>query len=516
MTAPMHETFPAWENALLSAASQAIDAGDPQTALAHYEEAIERGVSDPIAIGNYGVLLWRMYEFRRGSKAFARVVEDPRTDTATLRRVAHCYFEIGRFSQAAETMRAAFARMSQPDAETTNTLAWTLERDHQIDEARQFAESAHALDPAYGPAVRLLAHLDYRAGDLEGAASRLKNQLATMPGDFDWGLRYELATICDRLGQYDEAWTVLCEAKAQLSGETPEHLRASYFVRRRQWEVTQSVTPADLRRWRQGGDSLAPPKRIAFLTGFPRSGTTLLEQIIATNADTIATDESGILTRQFVQPLVWQADDAMDAVIELRSFDTGQLVAGRESFYEMTESYLDHPIGPRLLIEKNPLQTADLPLPLRMFPEARFLIALRDPRDVVLSCLFTLIPLNWTSAPNSSVVGACQLYADTMRHWLWWRERLEWPVLEIAYERLIADPLAESQRVAEFLGLSWDPSMVDERHRSERKAVRTPTYVDVTKPLYSRAIGRWQNYRRHLEPGLDILKPFVTAFGYDE
>jgi hypothetical protein len=510
----MHDTFP--DTALPWAANQSIEAGDPQSALAHYESAIRQGATDPASLGNYGVLLWRMYEFRKGSEAFAQVVDDSRADTGMLRRIAHCYFEIGRFSQAAEVMRVALSRMPRPDAATTNTLAWTLERDHQIDEARQLAERAHALDPSYGPAVRLLAHLDFRAGDLEGAASRLRNQLIQAPSELDWALRYELASICDRLGQYDEAWTVLCEAKAQLSGETLEHLRESHFIRRRQWELTQSVTEADLRRWRQGTESLAPLRRIAFLTGFPRSGTTLLEQIIATNADTIATDESGILARQFIQPLVWQAADVMDAIIELRSFDAEQLTAGRESFYQMTESYLDQPIGQRLLIEKNPLQTADLPLALRLFPEARFLIALRDPRDVVLSCLFTLIPLNWTSAPTSSVVGACQFYADTMRHWLWWRTRLEWPACETAYEQMIADPVGESRRIAEFLGLTWDAAMIDERQRSERKAVRTPTYIDVTKPLYTRSIGRWRNYQHYLEPGLEILRPFVKAFGYDE
>jgi hypothetical protein len=69
--------------------------------------------------------------------------------------------------------------------------------------------------------------------------------------------------------------------------------------------------------------------------------------------------------------------------------------------------------------------------------------------------------------------------------------------------------------VASFLGLDWDSSMLDERRRSERKAVRTPTYDDVTKPLYTRAIGRWENYQRHLEAGLRILQPFLAELRYE-
>jgi tetratricopeptide (TPR) repeat protein len=510
----MHDVFPPGDAALPLAANEAIDAGEPERALALYEDAIRIGACDQATLGNYGVLLWRLFEFRKGEEAFTRLIEDQRTDTPTLRRVAHCYFEIGRFDKAANVMRAALARMAQPDAPTTNTLAWTLERDHRIEEARHYAEAAFALDPSYGPAVRLLAHLDKRAGDFEGAANRLTRQLKSSSSEVDWSLRYELAAVYDRIGRYDDAWTALCQAKAQLASQTADHLRDSYFIRGRQWELTRSVTPADLRRWRRAGDNLDSRKRIAFLTGFPRSGTTLLEQMIAARTDTIGTDESGILPRQFVEPLVWRANDATDAIIELRSFDREQLIAGRESFYQMTESYLDEPVGERLLIEKNPLQTCDLPLVLRLFPEARLIIALRDPRDVVLSYLFTMVPLNWSSAPAISVIEACQFYADTMRHWLWWRPRLDWPWHELRYEQMIVEPYDQTKRLAAFLDLDWDATMLDERRRSERRAVRTPTYDDVTKPLYTRALGRWRNYEAYLEPGISILEPFVDAFEY--
>jgi hypothetical protein len=75
--------------------------------------------------------------------------------------------------------------------------------------------------------------------------------------------------------------------------------------------------------------------------------------------------------------------------------------------------------------------------------------------------------------------------------------------------------MEETKRVAEFLGLSWDSSMLDVRRRSERRAVRTPTYDDITKPLYTRALGRWKNYERYLAPGLNILQPFLEAFEYE-
>jgi hypothetical protein len=78
---------------------------------------------------------------------------------------------------------------------------------------------------------------------------------------------------------------------------------------------------------------------------------------------------------------------------------------------------------------------------------------------------------------------------------------------------LTADPYSETKQIAAFLGLKW-VAMLDENRRSERRAVRTPTYDDVTKPLYTRAVGRWRNYEVYLQPGLSILQPFADAFGY--
>jgi hypothetical protein len=332
---------------------------------------------------------------------------------------------------------------------------------------------------------------------------------------FDWGLRYELAAVLDRLEDYESAWHELMRAKSQLHDAARGPLAHSRSIRHRQWELARSVTLADWRRWRRDGAEFPSRQRICFLTGFPRSGTTLLEQMIAAHADAIDTDETGILTSQFIEPIVWKAEDVSTAIVEIRSFDHEQLRVGRDTFLRFTESFLGQPLGGRLLIEKNPLLTADLALPLRLFPEASVLVALRDPRDVVLSYLFTMVPLNWSSAPAVSVPEACQFYAETMRHRLLWRNRLDSPWHELRYEDVVRDAATAIQRVAEFLGLTWDAEMLDERHRSARRAIRTPTYDDVTRPLYARSIGRWRNYVRHLEPGLPFLEPFVQMFGYD-
>ena len=307
---------------------------------------------------------------------FEQVVDDPRTDPATLRRVAHWYFEIGRFGKAAEVMRVAVARMPEPDAATTNTLAWTLERDHQTDEARQYAEAAHALDPSYGPAVRLLAHLDRRAGDMERAARRLTDQLHRYPSESDWGLRYELAAVCDRLGQYDEAWTALCQAKSQLASQAADTF-ATLILH------SPPAMGARAIGHRSRSAALAPGRRLVDAAKRHRVSDRLspLGHHIARTDHRLAMrtrstpTRSGILPSQFIEPLGVEGRRRDERHHRTPLVRPTQLVAGRETFYQLTENYLDQEVGERLLIEKNPLLTADLALPLRLFPEASLLVA---------------------------------------------------------------------------------------------------------------------------------------------
>ncbi len=257
----------------------------------------------------------------------------------------------------------------------------------------------------------MLAHLDKRAAKYERAVARLQDYLATYSSDGDWRLRYELAGSLDRLAKYEEAWTQLGLAKAQLASQTKPHLRNSYAIRKRQWELAKEITDADLTRWIRDGERLKDsPLRLTLLAGFPRSGTTLLEQMIAAHSACIGTDESGILSSQFIAPLVWQAKSAADAIIEIRSFDADQLRAGRETYERLTRAFLHESLDGRLLIEKEPLLTPDLAIPLRLFPDASLLMPLRDPRDVILSYYFTMVPLNWNSAGDKHHRGCSILF----------------------------------------------------------------------------------------------------------
>jgi hypothetical protein len=172
------------------------------------------------------------------------------------------------------------------------------------------------------------------------------------------------------------------------------------------------------------------------------------------------------------------------------------------------------PIGGRVHLDKNPTLTLLIPAFRRLFPEATLLLALRDPRDVVLSCYLRYLPLNTNSVWYLTPQRAAQRYATDMNGWLTLRDKLPSGWLEVRYEDVVADLEGQARRCLDALGLPWDDSVRDYRTKLASKAVQSPTYEAVTRPVYASSIGRWQNYQKYLEPVLLVLKPFIKDFGY--
>jgi hypothetical protein len=137
-----------------------------------------------------------------------------------------------------------------------------------------------------------------------------------------------------------------------------------------------------------------------------------------------------------------------------------------------------------------------------------------DPRDVVLSCYFQNILLNATNANFLSLERLAKHYADLMDIWLAVREweGLAW--LETRYEDIVADLEPEGRRVTAFLGLDWHEAQNRFYEKSQQKQLYSPTYQDVTLPVYASSVGRWRAYEKHLAPILPALDPYCQRLGY--
>jgi hypothetical protein len=156
-----------------------------------------------------------------------------------------------------------------------------------------------------------------------------------------------------------------------------------------------------------------------------------------------------------------------------------------------------------------------IPMIRRLFPGARIILALRHPCDVVLSCYVT------NFKPNNSTVNfmwldkAAELYDLSFGYFERACELLDPPVHRIFYENIVSDRDRELRPLFEFLGLPWDEGVLDhERTARSRGHIKTASYAQVVEPIYNRSAGRWQNFRKHLEPIFPVVRPWVEKFGY--
>jgi hypothetical protein len=166
------------------------------------------------------------------------------------------------------------------------------------------------------------------------------------------------------------------------------------------------------------------------------------------------------------------------------------------------------------LLIKNPSPTASLHLWLRIFPGLKVLIALRDPRDVIISCFFQKQMLSATNANFLGLERTAKHYADLMDVWLRLRDLGGFDWMESRYEDIVKNLEAEGRRVTEFLGLAWHERQANFHEAARQKFVFAPTCNEVTRPVHTRAVNRWQHYAEALAPIEQRLSPYCRALGY--
>jgi hypothetical protein len=169
-----------------------------------------------------------------------------------------------------------------------------------------------------------------------------------------------------------------------------------------------------------------------------------------------------------------------------------------------------------LLIDKNPLAMNNLPGIRRLFPDARIILALRHPCDVVLSCYVTNFKLNDGMANFLRLDTAAELYDLSFRLFGRACDVLQPAVHTIFYENIVADRSRELRPLFDFLGLDWHDSVLEHEETARTRGhIKTASYAQVVEPIYTRSTGRWLNYREHLEPIIPILRPWAEKFGYE-
>jgi len=483
-------------------------------------EILERAVR--LDFGNARILLdlGRAYGLRYDYDAAERCLEKavrlaPKKAEALAEAGQRC-LEFGHYPMAQRYFERAAGENITP-AGVFVSLAELSERHARLEEAAQWVDRALAVHPEH-PAVWLArARLSRIGGRLVEAEAGLRSLLARSSVDAPTRVRtwYELGGVLDRQGRYEDAMAAFLEAKALLRPASPPYQATLQGIQARVREMAETISVSALERWSRSREKLEPARRLAVLCGHPRSGTTLLEQMLDSHPDVVTAEETHILHDEAYLPLSRGFSPDASLLQVLESAPVSALQQARGDYFRFTELFLGKTLGDKLLIDKNPALNVLLPAVARIFPEARLLVAIRDPRDVCLSCFMQPLSLNPVSSAYLSLEGTVEQYASVMGLWRTlspgWREA----GMEIRYEGVVADLEATSRRVLAFLELAWNEDVLRFHEHARTKLLRSPSYAEVTKPVSKGAIGRWRHYQEYLGPYIEKLDPFIKAYGYD-
>ncbi len=379
--------------------------------------------------------------------------------------------------------------------------------------ARDYADRALAVLPGHD--VALLAHitLDLAQEQLDQADNRIHLLLAnprTPPLTRAIALSH-LGDLHDRRAKRKDAFAAYREAGSvwkAVYGERFERpgIETVPQLFERLNKAVASMPPLRATTPRPHAEHAAG---LAFVLGFPRSGTTLLGQVLASRPNVALFEEKPLLTRAITDFI-----NAPNGFARLTDASDAQLEPYRQDFWQRARQCGIETRG-RLMVEQTAFNTTYLPVIKRLFPQAAIVLALRDPRDVVFSCFRRLFGPNPYTLPFHALDSTARLYDAAMRYAQTCRDRLDLRPLEIRNEDLIADFDGVTRRLCDHLGLDWDESMRDYQKVSGPRLLSTRSAAQVRRGLSGAGVAQWRHYREELEPVLALLAPWVEQFGYE-
>ncbi len=409
------------------------------------------------------------------------------------------------------------ASLTDPEAaEPLSALAVVAGLDGDVTRARTMAARALALSPELISAQIALARADMADGHPDLAATRMTDLLTRQ--DLADAQRIDAHDLradgLDALDRPAEAFADYAARNAIVRRvSAPSLATASESQGDRARRFAAWFKAATLGPWRTaaGPDEVGArlTARHVFLVGFPRSGTTLLEKVLASHPSIVTLEEVDALGAAGAALL---SDDT--ALNRLASLTAAQAQPVREAYWRGVGEALREPIDGRIFVDKMPLHTPALPLVAKLFPDARILFALRDPRDVVFSCFRRRFRMNAAMFEFLTLDGAAAYYDAVMGLAAIYREKLPLTIHEVRHETLVADFDGEARRILAFLGAPWDPA-VKNFATQVRGTPRTPSAPQVARGLNADGVGQWRRYLAELAPVEAILSPWVERFGYE-
>lgn len=488
--------------------------GELDAATRSFRAAVEIDPGFAGAHFNLGIVRERQADWRRAAEHYREAVRHEPRHVAAWTALGLALWRLGEHGSVVDAFERALA-LAPAHRPAQRGLLGFLEQANRHDELRAALARARA---ALGGTDALIALHEGILADIDGATARSRDVLESIAfAGADAASQHDerqrrarLARICDRQGEpaaamrHARAANELSRRIAARQGI--DGRRFSAFVENRRRYFASCEKPP----WPRN-DAITTDAAPVFLLGFPRSGTTLLDVMLRGHPGIDVGEETDAVAAM-VGELAGPADERLEGIGDLQA---GELERVRRLYFDR----LLRGIGPRkpasVLIDRFALNVVYAGEIQRVFPGARFILMLRHPADCVLSCFLQTFHETSANAHFYTLEDAADLYGRVFELWTLCRDKLDLDVIEVRYERLVADPEASCRDLLARLRIPWHAGALDhERTARARPFIKTVSYDQVIRPIYASAVERWRRYAAEMKSVLPTLAPWIERFGY--
>lgn len=513
---------------LIQRAGDALAENDVRTAQMALQQALAMAPSQPDVLRLYGLLLARVGNHRAALANFEAALQSVPDDAVTFWQYARTCEDAGEIDAALDLRRRAIERAPQ------SPLAWEDLGEHlfaytDVKAAIPALERAIQLAPQFAPGLLKLGNAYIACGRAEDGARLIRQALSADPSfvpawlalvdiktipltaaEMDQmrdlasdaspllssertALQFALAGACEREGNYEEAWQRLCEANALRKRELPPWDDERFRVQERQADEVFGRTTAHATDMQLG-------REVIFIVGMPRSGTTLVEQILASHPEVEGAGELAALPTVLTEESTRRQQRYPEWVPDATPQDWQRL---GERYLALTRSFR----GARARsTDKLPSNWRALGAVRAMLPGARVIVCRRDPLENCWSCFKQYFPSGWEFTNDIKHLG---LFWQAFDHAAGqWAQRAPENVRQQGYEALTENPETEIRALLDFCGLSFDSACL--RPHESRRGIRTLSAAQVREPMRrSRSVAA--NYGALLDPLRSALDMFTES-----
>jgi tetratricopeptide (TPR) repeat protein len=534
------------DHATLRAVYEAAQGGHHEQAGLLAETALANGLEHPLLLNVAALKLEQHGLAAEAERLLQRAVLIAPNDSSSRNALGLCLLRLERPAEALEQFEALlkldpslpYAHASHgnsllalgaiTDAEASYHRALAVDADQGIalaglahiassrgayPQARAWAEKALAVVPGFPDAVMSLAAAELGDQQAQRAETRIRAllddiRLAPLERAHANGLLGDILDTEQRPAEAFAAYTACNQELRRLNGNRFSSGTSAFEYVQSMTRYFELAPPQAWKARRPAGTNFPGLRGHVFLVGFPRSGTTLLELILAGHPEVVSLEEKESLIDS-VNEFMQRPED-----LEHLSRAPPQTLDSLRAAYWRRVAGAGVDVAGKIFVDNYALNTLKLPVIACLFPDAKILFASRDPRDVVLSCFRHRFQMNAPNYELLSIESAARYYDAVMRLVIRLNGVLTLDTCLVRHEDLVTEFAREIKRICTFLDLDWVPAMGAFAMRSEDRTGLRASTAQLVRGLNTEGLGQWRRYSSQLAPVLSLLEPWVSRFYY--